>query len=62
MILTAEADVSRAYRALLNLKHGDKKLVKFQSEGETGYLSIFAHTFFAEEKYILFPFRISKRS
>jgi two-component system, NtrC family, nitrogen regulation sensor histidine kinase NtrY len=39
---------------LLNLKHGDKKLEKFQSEGETGYLSIFARTFLMrEEKYIL---------
>jgi two-component system, NtrC family, nitrogen regulation sensor histidine kinase NtrY len=39
---------------LLNLKHGDKKLEKFQSEGETGYLSIFARTFLMrEEKCIL---------
>jgi two-component system, NtrC family, nitrogen regulation sensor histidine kinase NtrY len=39
---------------LLNLKHGDKKLEKFHSEGETGYLSIFARTFLMrEEKYIL---------
>ena len=41
-------------RTLLNLKHGDKKLEKFHSEGETGYLSIFARTFLMrEEKYIL---------
>ena len=39
---------------LLSLKHGDKKLEKFHSEGETGYLSIFARTFLMrEEKYIL---------
>jgi len=39
---------------LLSLKHGDKKLVKFSSEGETGYLSIFARSFLMrEEKYIL---------
>jgi two-component system, NtrC family, nitrogen regulation sensor histidine kinase NtrY len=39
---------------LLTLKHGDKKLVKFHSEGETGYLSIFAHAFLLrEEKYVL---------
>jgi nitrogen fixation/metabolism regulation signal transduction histidine kinase len=39
---------------LLTLKHGDKKLEKFQSEGETGYLSIFARTFLMrEEKYVL---------
>jgi two-component system nitrogen regulation sensor histidine kinase NtrY len=39
---------------LLNLKHGDKKLEKFHSEGETGYLSIFARTFLMrEEKCIL---------
>jgi len=38
----------------LNLKHGDKKLEKFHSEGETGYLSIFARTFLMrEEKCIL---------
>ena len=40
--------------SLLMLKHGDKKLVRFSSEGETGYLSIFARTFLLrEEKYIL---------
>jgi nitrogen fixation/metabolism regulation signal transduction histidine kinase len=39
---------------LLHLKHGDKKLVKLNREGETGYLSIFAHTFvLREEEYIL---------
>ena len=39
---------------LLNLKHGDKKLVKLDSEGETGYLSIFAHTFLLrDEEYVL---------
>jgi two-component system, NtrC family, nitrogen regulation sensor histidine kinase NtrY len=39
---------------LLNLKHGDKKLERFHSEGETSYLSIFARTFLMrEEKYIL---------
>lgn len=41
-------------RELLRLKHGDKKLVKFSGDGETGYLSIFAHTFvLREEEYIL---------
>ena len=41
-------------KTLLNLKHGDKKLEKFHSEGETGYLSIFARTFLMrEEKCIL---------
>ena len=41
-------------KTLLNLQHGDKKLEKFQREGETGYLSIFARTFLMrEEKYIL---------
>ncbi len=40
--------------ALMKLKHSDKKLVKFQSEGQTGYLSIFARTFLLrEERYIL---------
>jgi signal transduction histidine kinase len=40
--------------ALMTLKHGDKKLVKFHREGETGYLSIFARTFLLrEEKYVL---------
>jgi two-component system, NtrC family, nitrogen regulation sensor histidine kinase NtrY len=40
--------------SLLSLKHGDKKLLKFHREGETGYLSISAHTFLLrEEKYIL---------
>lgn len=39
---------------LMKLKHGDKMLVKFHHEGETGYLSIFARTFLLrEEKYIL---------
>jgi signal transduction histidine kinase len=40
---------------LLMLKHNEKKLVKIQSsEGETGYVSIFAHMFLLrEEKYIL---------
>ena len=39
---------------LLKLKHGDKRLVKFVSEGETGYLSIFARSFLLrQEKYIL---------
>ena len=39
---------------LLNLRHGDKKLVKIEREGETGYLSIFFHTFILrEEEYIL---------
>jgi len=39
---------------LLNLKHGDKRLVKLDNEGETGHLSIFAHTFILrEEEYIL---------
>ena len=41
-------------KTLMNLKHGDKKLEKFHSEGETGYLSIFARTFLMrEEKCIL---------
>jgi signal transduction histidine kinase len=40
--------------ALLCLKHGEKKLIKIQGEGETGYLSIFARTFLLrEEKYTL---------
>jgi two-component system, NtrC family, nitrogen regulation sensor histidine kinase NtrY len=40
--------------ALMMLKHNDKRLVRLQSEGETGYLSIFAHMFFLrEEPYIL---------
>jgi two-component system nitrogen regulation sensor histidine kinase NtrY len=39
---------------LLMLKQGGKKLVKLNSEGETGYLSIFARTFLLrEEKHIL---------
>jgi two-component system nitrogen regulation sensor histidine kinase NtrY len=40
---------------LLMLKQSDKKLVKIQTgEGETGYVSIFAHMFLLrEEKYIL---------
>ncbi len=39
---------------LLTLKHGDKKLQKFQSEGETSYLSVFARTFLMrEESYLL---------
>jgi nitrogen fixation/metabolism regulation signal transduction histidine kinase len=39
---------------LLNLKNGDKKLVKFQSEGETGFFSIFARTFLLrQERYTL---------
>jgi two-component system, NtrC family, nitrogen regulation sensor histidine kinase NtrY len=39
---------------LQTLKQGDKKLVKFFSDGETGYFSISAHTFLLrEEKYIL---------
>jgi two-component system, NtrC family, nitrogen regulation sensor histidine kinase NtrY len=40
--------------SLLNLKHGDKKLLKFHREGETGYLSLFARTFLLrDEQYIL---------
>jgi len=40
--------------ALLNLKNGDKKLVKLDREGETGYLSMFCHTFLLhEQQYIL---------
>jgi len=40
--------------SLLNLRHGDKKLVKIDREGETEYLSIFAHTFILrEDEYIL---------
>jgi len=39
---------------LLKLKHGEQKLLKFQHEGETGYLSIFAHIFqLRDEKYTL---------
>jgi two-component system, NtrC family, nitrogen regulation sensor histidine kinase NtrY len=39
---------------LLNLSHGDKKLVKLERDGETGYLSIFAHNFLLrDEEYIL---------
>lgn len=39
---------------LLNLRHGDKRLVKLEKEGETGYLSIFAHTFLLRDvEYIL---------
>ncbi|MBN1625236.1 MAG: ATP-binding protein, partial [Deltaproteobacteria bacterium] len=39
---------------LLNLKHGDKRLVKLDREGETGYLSIFSHTFLLrQQEYIL---------
>lgn len=39
---------------LLNMKHGDKKLEKFSSEGETSYLSIFARMFLMkDEKCIL---------
>ena len=38
----------------LNLKHGEKKLVKFSDDGEGGYLSIFAHAFvLKDEEYIL---------
>ena len=40
--------------ALLNLKHGDKKLVKLAGEGENGHLFLFARTFILrEEEYIL---------
>ena len=40
--------------ALLHLKHGDKKLVKLNSEGEVRHLSMFAHTFLLrDEEYIL---------
>ncbi len=40
--------------ALQMLKHGDNKLVKCHTEGETGYLSIFGRTFvMKEEKYVL---------
>jgi len=39
---------------LFHLKHGDKKLVKISRDGETGYLSVFAHTFaLRDEAYIL---------
>jgi len=39
---------------LLQLKHGEKKLVKLRRDGETGYLSIFANTFvLRDEEYIL---------
>jgi two-component system, NtrC family, nitrogen regulation sensor histidine kinase NtrY len=42
------------FNILLNLKHGEKKLVKLDREGETGCLSIFAHTFLLrEQEYIL---------
>lgn len=47
-------DAPELVETLQRLKHGDKQLVKFQSEGETGYLSIFARSFLLrEEKYIL---------
>ena len=35
---------------LLNLKHGEKKLVKLGKEGEAGYLSIFAHSFVIQDQ------------
>jgi two-component system, NtrC family, nitrogen regulation sensor histidine kinase NtrY len=39
---------------LLTLKHGDKRLVKFERNGETVDLSIFAHTFvIREQEFIL---------
>jgi two-component system, NtrC family, nitrogen regulation sensor histidine kinase NtrY len=39
---------------LLSLKHGDKRLVKLERDGETIHLSIFAHTFvIREEEYTL---------
>jgi nitrogen fixation/metabolism regulation signal transduction histidine kinase len=39
---------------LLHLKHGEKKLVKLSREDDTGYLSIFAHSFvLREEEYVL---------
>jgi nitrogen fixation/metabolism regulation signal transduction histidine kinase len=39
---------------LLHLKHGEKKLVKLNHGGETGYLSIFAHSFVIwDEAHIL---------
>ncbi len=36
--------------ALINLKHGEKKLVNLNHEGEAGYLSIFAHSFVIREE------------
>jgi nitrogen fixation/metabolism regulation signal transduction histidine kinase len=42
-------DLEKTYpdlaHALLHLKHGEKKLVRLSHGGETGYLSIFAHSF-----------------
>jgi nitrogen fixation/metabolism regulation signal transduction histidine kinase len=41
-------------RTLLQLKHGEKKLVRLNREGGNEYLSIFAHSFtLREEKYTL---------
>lgn len=49
-----EASYPDLARTLVHLKHGDKKLVKIGRDGETGYLSLFAHTFvLREEEYIL---------
>ena len=44
----------RLVDTLLNLKHGDKRLIKIERECETGYLSIFAGAFILrEDEYIL---------
>ena len=40
-----KAEFPKLVDTLLNLKHGDKKLVKLGKEGEAGYLSIFTHAF-----------------
>jgi two-component system, NtrC family, nitrogen regulation sensor histidine kinase NtrY len=53
-ISSLRQDYPELVNALLVLKHGDKKLVKFSSEGETGYLSMFARSFLLrEERYTL---------
>ena len=47
-------DYPEFVRALLNLKNGEKKLVKLDREDETRQLSIFAHTFLLrDDEYIL---------
>jgi two-component system, NtrC family, nitrogen regulation sensor histidine kinase NtrY len=53
-ISSIRQDYPELVNALMMLKHGDKKLVKFSSEGETGYLSMFARSFLLrDERYTL---------
>ena len=51
---TMERTFPELVETLLKLNNGDKKLLKFRHEDETGYLSIFARTFLLrEERHIL---------